>query len=112
MSAIDTVPIYVFNLFPFLSTQEDDSSLLRFLQCKFGKGPENGPEFFYDPKYALRLCLKEKRMRACVHIYSMMSMHEEAVALALQVRLTQGLYVPTYHCINTKKKRMLLLGFS
>ncbi|MCI31482.1 hypothetical protein A2U01_0052694, partial [Trifolium medium] len=23
-------------------------------------------------------------MRACVHIYSMMSMHEEAVALALQ----------------------------
>lgn len=67
------------------SNQEDDSALLRFLQCKFGKGQENGPEFFYDPKYALRLCLKEKRMRACVHIYSMMSMHEEAVALALQV---------------------------
>ncbi|KAH9744310.1 vacuolar sorting protein 18 [Citrus sinensis] len=66
-------------------TVEDDSALLRFLQCKFGKGRENGPEFFYDPKYALRLCLKEKRMRACVHIYGMMSMHEEAVALALQV---------------------------
>ncbi|KAL0356149.1 UNVERIFIED_CONTAM: Vacuolar sorting protein 18 [Sesamum radiatum] len=65
--------------------QEDESTLLRFLQCKFGKGQPNGPEFFYDPKYALRLCLKEKRMRACVHIYSMMSMHEEAVALALQV---------------------------
>lgn len=65
--------------------QEDDSALLRFLQCKFGKGRASGPEFFYDPKYALRLCLKEKRMRACVHIYSMMSMHEEAVALALQV---------------------------
>ncbi|KAK7272349.1 hypothetical protein RJT34_28877 [Clitoria ternatea] len=77
------VPVYVFVM--FLSTQEDDSSLLCFLQCKFGKGPENGPEFFYDPKYALRLCLKEKRMRACVHIYRMMSMHEEAVALVLQV---------------------------
>ncbi|CAL5417903.1 unnamed protein product [Camellia sinensis] len=64
---------------------EDDSALLRFLQCKFGKGRLSGPEFFYDPKYALRLCLKEKRMRGCVHIYSMMSMHEEAVALALQV---------------------------
>ncbi|KAI8004498.1 Vacuolar sorting protein 18 [Camellia lanceoleosa] len=64
---------------------EDDSALLRFLQCKFGKGRLSGLEFFYDPKYALRLCLKEKRMRACVHIYSMMSMHEEAVALALQV---------------------------
>ncbi|MCL7028399.1 hypothetical protein MKW94_006483 [Papaver nudicaule] len=72
-------------LLSLYATQEDDGALLRFLQCKFGKGRANGPEFFYDPKYALRLCLKEKRMRACVHIYSMMSMHEEAVALALQV---------------------------
>ncbi|XP_022148071.1 vacuolar protein sorting-associated protein 18 homolog [Momordica charantia] len=72
-------------LLSLYAKQEDDSALLRFLQCKFGKGQENGPEFFYDPKYALRLCLKEKRMRACVHIYSMMDMHEEAVALALQV---------------------------
>ncbi|CAM8951692.1 unnamed protein product [Rhodiola kirilowii] len=72
-------------LLSLYAKQEDDSALLRFLQYKFGKGRANGPEFFYDPKYALRLCLKEKRMRACVHIYSMMSMHEEAVALALQV---------------------------
>ncbi|KAA8528729.1 hypothetical protein F0562_036084 [Nyssa sinensis] len=72
-------------LLSLYAKQEDDGALLRFLQCKFGKGRPNGPEFFYDPKYALRLCLKEKRMRACVHIYSMMSMHEEAVALALQV---------------------------
>ncbi|EEF44511.1 vacuolar sorting protein 18 isoform X2 [Ricinus communis] len=72
-------------LLSLYAKQEDDGALLRFLQCKFGKGRENGPDFFYDPKYALRLCLIEKRMRACVHIYSMMSMHEEAVALALQV---------------------------
>ncbi|CAH8388944.1 unnamed protein product [Eruca vesicaria subsp. sativa] len=72
-------------LLSLYAKQEDDSALLRFLQCKFGKGREDGPEFFYDPKYALRLCLKEKRSRACVHIYSMMSMHEEAVALALQI---------------------------
>ncbi|KAM0936066.1 putative transcription factor C2H2 family [Dioscorea sansibarensis] len=72
-------------LLSLYAKQEDDSALLRFLQCKFGKGQPNGSEFFYDPKYALRLCLKAKRMRACVHIYSMMSMHEEAVALALQV---------------------------
>ncbi|KAL0813162.1 hypothetical protein Bca101_069605 [Brassica carinata] len=71
-------------LLSLYAKQEDDSALLRFLQCKLGKGRENGPEFFYDPKYSLRLCLKEKRTRACVHIYSMMSMHEEAVALALQ----------------------------
>ncbi|XP_077238877.1 zinc ion binding protein isoform X2 [Tasmannia lanceolata] len=72
-------------LLSLYAKQEDDSALLRFLQCKFGKGRINSPEFFYDPKYALRLCLKEKRMRACVHIYSMMSMYEEAVSLALQV---------------------------
>jgi hypothetical protein len=72
-------------LLSLYAKKEDDGALLRFLQCKFGKGRSNGPDFFYDPKYALRLCLKEKRMRACVHIYSMMSMHEEAVALALQV---------------------------
>ncbi|KAI4341061.1 hypothetical protein MLD38_025832 [Melastoma candidum] len=72
-------------LLSLYAKQEDDSALLRFLQCKFGKGRETGPDFFYDSKYALRLCLKEKRMRACVHVYSMMSMHEEAVALALQV---------------------------
>lgn len=72
-------------LLSLYAKQEDDSALLRFLQSKFSKVRENGPEFFYDPKYALRLCLKEKKMRACVHIYSMMCMHEEAVALALQV---------------------------
>lgn len=74
-----------YRVFSLIYNQEDNSALLRFLQCKFGKGQPGGPEFFYDPKYALRLCLKEKRMRACVHIYSMMSMHEEAVALAIQV---------------------------
>lgn len=72
-------------LLSLYAKKEDESALLRFLECKFGKGQPGGPEFFYDPKYALRLCLKERRMRACVHIYSMMSMHEEAVALALQV---------------------------
>ncbi|KAM3233932.1 hypothetical protein P3L10_019291 [Capsicum annuum] len=72
-------------LLSLYTKKEDESALLSFLECKFGKGQPGGPEFFYDPKYALRLCLKEKRMRACVHIYSMMSMHEEAVALALQV---------------------------
>jgi hypothetical protein len=74
-------------LLSLYAKKEDESQLLQFLDTKFGKGQTNGPEFFYDPKYALRLCLQEKRMRACVRIYSMMSMHEEAVALALKVDL-------------------------
>nr|GEX75983.1 vacuolar protein sorting-associated protein 18 homolog [Tanacetum cinerariifolium] len=49
------------------------------------KGRSNCPDFFYYQKYALCLCLKEIRIRACVHIYGMMFMHEEFVALAFQV---------------------------
>ncbi|KAI5058038.1 hypothetical protein GOP47_0026208 [Adiantum capillus-veneris] len=76
----------VHNLLLSLYAKEDDeNTLLRFLESKYGKGRPGQPDIFYDPKYALRLCLKEKRMRACVYIYSTMNMHEEAVALALQV---------------------------
>lgn len=66
--------------------QPDDTALLVFLDTRNGKGRMEGPDHFYDPKYALRLCLEQKQMRACVFIYGMMGMHEEAVALALQVR--------------------------
>lgn len=72
-------------LLSLYAKQDDESTLLRFLESKYGIGRPGQPDIFYDPKYALRLCLKEKRMRACVHIYSTMNMHEEAVALALQV---------------------------
>eukprot|EP00250_Pteridium_aquilinum_P006787 c16631_g1_i1 orf=516-3560(-) len=72
-------------LLSLYAKQDDESTLLRFLESKYGKGRPGQPDIFYDPKYALRLCLKEKRMRACVYIYSTMNMHEEAVALALQV---------------------------
>lgn len=80
--------LYVFLYYVLSRLQEDESQLLQFLDTKFGSGQANGPEFFYEPQYALRLCLQAKRMRACVRIYSMMSMHEEAVALALRVNFT------------------------
>lgn len=69
----------------WVNKQAEESALLQFLDAKHGKGRLDGPDYFYDPKYALRLCLEEKRMRACVYIYGMMHMHEEAIALALQV---------------------------
>ncbi|KAJ3693670.1 hypothetical protein LUZ60_009150 [Juncus effusus] len=72
-------------LLSLYALKDDETQLLQFLDMKHSsKGGSNGNGFFYDPKYALWLCLKEKRMRACVRIYSMMSMHEEAVALALK----------------------------
>lgn len=39
----------------------------------------------YDLKYALRLCMEHDRKKACVHIYSLMRLYEEAVDLALDV---------------------------
>ncbi|KAL3688498.1 hypothetical protein R1sor_014807 [Riccia sorocarpa] len=72
-------------LLSLYAKQEDESALLLFLETKYGKGRPGRPDIFYDPKYALRLCLEEKRMRACVFIYSMMGMYEEAVGLALQI---------------------------
>ncbi|GBG90603.1 hypothetical protein CBR_g50947 [Chara braunii] len=52
-----------------------------------GASRPGSPDTLYDPKYALRICLEHKRMRACIFLYSLMGMHEEAVALALEVDL-------------------------
>jgi hypothetical protein len=68
-----------------LSVQSEEAPLLQFLASKFGGSQPGGPDFFYDPKFALRLCLEERKIRSCVFIYGLMEMHEEAVALALQV---------------------------
>ncbi|KAG0626001.1 hypothetical protein M758_2G095100 [Ceratodon purpureus] len=72
-------------LLSLYAKQPEDTALLRFLDARYGMGRMEGPDYFYDPKFALRLCLEQKQMRACVYIYGMMGMHEEAVALALQV---------------------------
>jgi len=39
----------------------------------------------FDLKYALRVCMRERQLEACVHIYGAMGLYEEAVQLALQV---------------------------
>ena len=44
-------------------------------------------EISYDVKYALRLCAECDHKQACVHIYSLMGLFEEAVDMALQVRV-------------------------
>eukprot|EP01087_Luapelamoeba_hula_P008479 TRINITY_DN2114_c0_g1_i4.p1 TRINITY_DN2114_c0_g1~~TRINITY_DN2114_c0_g1_i4.p1 ORF type:complete len:616 (+),score=130.46 TRINITY_DN2114_c0_g1_i4:1191-3038(+) len=56
----------------------NDNQLLNFLSSK-------DPHF--DLKYALRLCTKHNKKRACVLIYSAMGLYEEAVDLALKVDL-------------------------
>jgi hypothetical protein len=56
----------------------DDRALLQFLAK-----PETLTTI--DLKYALRLCTKYGKTRACVLIYSALQLYEEAVELALQV---------------------------
>uniref|UniRef100_A0A4W3J9J1 Vacuolar protein sorting-associated protein 18 homolog n=1 Tax=Callorhinchus milii TaxID=7868 RepID=A0A4W3J9J1_CALMI len=67
------------------------SALLSYLQ-QAGPAPSPGSTpgsapagLHYDVKYALRLCAESGHHRACVHIYSIMGLYEEAVGLALQV---------------------------
>ncbi|KAL5007275.1 hypothetical protein ScPMuIL_016081 [Solemya velum] len=55
--------------------------LMTYLNLQ-GQDPD---EICYDLKYALRLCSEHKQSRACVHIYSLMNLYEEAVDLALTV---------------------------
>ena len=40
----------------------------------------------YDLKYALRVRLKENKLRACVRIYMALKMYQEAVDLAMKVK--------------------------
>lgn len=60
--------------------KEDD--LLHFLQT--APQDEDTGRPFFDLDYALRVCKANKRVRACVEIYSKMGLYETSVDLALQ----------------------------
>lgn len=57
------------------------ASLLAYLE-QAGTSPHR---VHYDLKYALRLCAEHGHHRACVHVYKVLELYEEAVDLALQV---------------------------
>lgn len=56
-------------------------SLLLYLE----QAGTRASEIHYDLKYALRLCAEHGYLRACVLVYRIMELYEEAVDLALQV---------------------------
>ena len=41
-------------------------------------------DYVYDVKYALRVCIQEGKTQACVYIYTLLHLYEEAVKLALK----------------------------
>ncbi|KAK9238240.1 Pep3/Vps18/deep orange family-domain-containing protein [Lipomyces kononenkoae] len=56
---------------------KDETALLEYLQF-------HDIERCYDTDFALRLCIKHKRVQSCIFIYSSMGLYEEAVDLALE----------------------------
>eukprot|EP00744_Colponema_vietnamica_P014027 GILI01019658.1.p1 GENE.GILI01019658.1~~GILI01019658.1.p1 ORF type:complete len:1004 (-),score=186.70 GILI01019658.1:136-3078(-) len=67
----------VHNLLLSLYAQRtDERSLLKFLE-------KHKNEYFFDVKYALRVCSENHKYRACVHLYGRIGMFEEAVDLSL-----------------------------
>lgn len=70
---------------------KDESLLLAYLQSQTplaSIGATNRVDALshlpYDADFALRLCIQHARVRACVHIYSIMGQYASAVSLALQ----------------------------
>ncbi|KAJ2764505.1 tethering complex subunit, partial [Coemansia nantahalensis] len=59
------------------SAADDETELMDFLSA-YGK------DMLYDPDYALRVCKRYGRIRSCVHLYSLLKLHEDAVELALE----------------------------
>ncbi|KAK8803432.1 hypothetical protein WA158_001126 [Blastocystis sp. Blastoise] len=58
--------------------ENNDSRLMQFLE-------EQGEGYIYDIKYALRICLQEEKYNACIYLYGLMGLYEEAVTLALKI---------------------------
>lgn len=60
----------------------DEADFLHFLAVS-PSNPDTGDPY-YDLDYALRLCRANKRVQACVLIYSKMGLYESSVDLALE----------------------------
>ena len=54
--------------------------ILQFLDGSGG----NRPYLYFDLDYALRVCIQNGQHLACVRIYSMMNLPDQAVSLALK----------------------------
>lgn len=67
---------YLLALYAKIPGHLGERALLRFIESQ-GEHPA------FDLKYALRLCHQERKTRACVSIYTIMGLFEEAVKLAL-----------------------------
>ncbi|KAJ3194988.1 hypothetical protein HDU67_004536, partial [Dinochytrium kinnereticum] len=68
---------YLLSLYVSQAQSEDEEKLLTFIYSQ----REN---VHFDLQYALRLCSRENLTQACISIYSLMGLDEQAVGLALK----------------------------
>jgi tetratricopeptide (TPR) repeat protein len=91
-------------LLSLYAQSDNDAALLSFLKQK---------ETYFDLEYALRLCNKHNKQRACVLIFSKMGLYEEAVDLALKVDIElakQTAQMPPEDDVDTRKKLWLRIA--
>ena len=69
--------IHNFLLWLYAQQEDDGKSVLDFV-CERSKP-------YFDLDYALRVCMQANQLKACVRIYTMMNLFDEAVTLALQI---------------------------
>ncbi len=63
----------------------ESSKLLPYLEAQNA----NNAYPFYDPEYALRICLKHGSKDATIFLYKTMQLYEEAVEQALRISNTE-----------------------
>ncbi|KAI9661906.1 MAG: hypothetical protein M1821_009146 [Bathelium mastoideum] len=80
-SAVHNTLIGIYASSPF----RDEAPLLSYLeQQAYANAGRDPSELPYDADFALRLCIQNKRIRSCVHIYMAQNQPLRAVELALQ----------------------------
>lgn len=90
-------------LLSLYAVEEDTSDLMAFLDY-FKE------DYIYDVKYALRVCIQEGKHEACVYIYSLLHLYEEAVKLALRVNLDLAKDAATKAEESVQKKLWLIIA--
>jgi len=121
ISELNVIDTAVHNYLLSLHVQYQPKNVLRYLKQQ----GEDASSVCYDVKYALRLCLqaltsnyeienKFTLQLSCVHLYIIMKLFEEAVAVALQVGINEAKNVVLLQQIENeveiKKKLWLMIA--
>ena len=99
----NTVAVFLKHSVRFLKNNSLSEKIFRYLKDQ----GDDAASACYDVKYALRLCLGYDKnnmltslRRACVKIYSVLKLYEEAVSMALKVMKMLWCFYSTRFCCS------------